>query len=310
MSAPQILPDSNRRPALVYAGRSFPIKFEDGALVCLTDLWRAAGEPKDKEPAGWWRDKNVQEFAAAVARNLNMPVEHIWQGQRGRYGGAYSHWQIAANYAKYLSPEFNIAWNNFAAAYIRGYVMEAGELPTTATASPISDLQAARQAAELVRATADAFLQSLEIAARRGLEFSDTVNDQQVKILNFVRAVPELTHPKKHGYVYLCCEVVNRQQKYKFGKTTNPNERPKKIPGQMPTIIRNLHVVETDDRDTFEGEIKKIHKPWRDGKTEWFRLTPQQIAAFCNLPRYLPSTDFQRLRDLLSPQVIEQVTLL
>lgn len=48
-----------------------------------------------------------------------MGLSHII-ATRGRNGGTWGHWQVAVAYAKYLSPEFHIQWNEYAAAYLRG----------------------------------------------------------------------------------------------------------------------------------------------------------------------------------------------
>ena len=37
----------------------------DGGMVCLTDLWRAAGSPPNKEPAQWLGQKQAQEYIEA-----------------------------------------------------------------------------------------------------------------------------------------------------------------------------------------------------------------------------------------------------
>lgn len=86
------------------------VRYNDKGLICLTDMFSAAGSPENKDPRQWKR-KSGQEFIDFVANNLNVPTGHIYQSSKGRGGATWAHWQIALAYAKYLSPEFH-AWAN------------------------------------------------------------------------------------------------------------------------------------------------------------------------------------------------------
>lgn len=88
-------------------------------MLSLTDMWRAAGEPKGKRPANWTR-KEGAPFIEAVALTLNVPVGHILVTERGRSGATYAHWQIGLAYAKYLSAEFHMFCNTKVRDYMEG----------------------------------------------------------------------------------------------------------------------------------------------------------------------------------------------
>lgn len=68
-------------------------------MLCLTDMWKAAGEDVNKQPAKW------REHASVLLKREN----EVFQTHRG--GKDWAHWQIAMAYGKYLSPEFH-AWCN------------------------------------------------------------------------------------------------------------------------------------------------------------------------------------------------------
>lgn len=91
-------------------------------LYNLTAMWRAAGCPKNNRPASWMRTQQYQDFVSAlsIALDGSIVVEDHSLGQSGRGGGSWAHWQIAVEYARYLSPVFAIQWNEYAAAYLRG----------------------------------------------------------------------------------------------------------------------------------------------------------------------------------------------
>ena len=80
-------------------------KFKDNELVNLTNAWKAAGRPENKEPKQWKR-KSGREFIETLTKKLKVPSEHLWNSVPGRYGGTFAHWQVFLAYAKYLSPEF------------------------------------------------------------------------------------------------------------------------------------------------------------------------------------------------------------
>ena len=63
------------------------------------------------QPFEWLRLPVTERFVAEVTRKFETGKIPVLKSVRGRYGGAYAHWQIALAYAKYLSPEFHI-WCN------------------------------------------------------------------------------------------------------------------------------------------------------------------------------------------------------
>jgi KilA-N domain len=80
-------------------------------MLCLTDMWRAAGSPENREPWNWSRKEGLT-FIEFTAENLNLPVSQVVIANRGgRDPATWAHWQIGMAYAKYLSPEFH-AWCN------------------------------------------------------------------------------------------------------------------------------------------------------------------------------------------------------
>jgi hypothetical protein len=87
------------------------IAFEGKEKISLNDLWKAAGEPANKDPRQWSRLPQTEEFLIEVASKLNVGKSHIIKTKRGKGGGTWGHWQIALEYARYLSPELAI-WTN------------------------------------------------------------------------------------------------------------------------------------------------------------------------------------------------------
>lgn len=80
-------------------------------MLSLTDMWKAAGAPENKDPRFWARQESVREFIDVVVAAENVMQEHLFRATRGRNGATWAHWQIGLAYAKYLSPEFHM-WCN------------------------------------------------------------------------------------------------------------------------------------------------------------------------------------------------------
>jgi hypothetical protein len=100
--------DSRNVPApLIYNGQGITARAE---MLSLTDMWRAAGSPENREPWNWERFEGAP-FVAAVGLAHNLSVAQVMAKRRGKNGGTWAHWQVALAYAKYLSPEFHI-WCN------------------------------------------------------------------------------------------------------------------------------------------------------------------------------------------------------
>lgn len=105
---------------LVYRGE---IIADRGDMLCLTDMWRAAGAMDAKRPANWIR-KEGKEFISAASELLNVPHGHIQTKRGGRgegQGATFAHWQIGLAYAKYLSPEFHMWCNEVVRERMEGH---------------------------------------------------------------------------------------------------------------------------------------------------------------------------------------------
>lgn len=101
---------------LIYNGAEIR---DRGEILCLTDMWKAAGSDESKRPIDWLRLPGTQEFVSWVAESLNMAdvgkshfgLVETKRGGNEKGGSTWAHWQIGMAYAKYLSPEFH-AWCN------------------------------------------------------------------------------------------------------------------------------------------------------------------------------------------------------
>lgn len=85
---------------LVYNGEIINARDE---MLSLTDMWRAAGSPVNREPFNWARFEG-KAFIEAVALAHNLSDTQVMEVKRGRGGGTLAHWQIAMAYAKALNP--------------------------------------------------------------------------------------------------------------------------------------------------------------------------------------------------------------
>lgn len=92
--------------SLVYNGE---VIRDRGDMLSLTDMWKSAGEPENKNPAQWTRSAAAVEFIEHVELIVGKSHNNLVEGRKR--AGTWAHWQIALAYAKYLSPEFHM-WCN------------------------------------------------------------------------------------------------------------------------------------------------------------------------------------------------------
>ena len=83
---------------------------EKEGLYSLTDLWKKAGEVKDKAPSQWTRNKTSREFIDYISKSAKMhsPIKTIYNDGRNE---VFAHWQIVLAYAKFISHEFHAEVN-------------------------------------------------------------------------------------------------------------------------------------------------------------------------------------------------------
>jgi hypothetical protein len=99
------------------------VAFKGMDQVSLTDLWRAAGSPSNKEPAQWLRTEQAKELInelnneAVMGENHNDKnigtsrfVKTIRGGKNGG-GGTWACRDLAVSYAGYLSPKLQLFVN-------------------------------------------------------------------------------------------------------------------------------------------------------------------------------------------------------
>src|SRR3954467_12752291 len=110
---------------LSYQGTTIRLR---GAMLNLTDMWRAAGHPEDRRPADRLALEETERFRAYAGAHwtdaedplaLETGLAGIWHIDsdgfvavvRGNQGGTWAHWQLALSYARHLSPAFHL-WCN------------------------------------------------------------------------------------------------------------------------------------------------------------------------------------------------------
>jgi len=68
----------------------------EGEIVSLTDLWKAAGSPKNKGPKFWLRIDSTIQLIATVGSILKVSENHLLKIKRGKGGGTIAHKQLIA----------------------------------------------------------------------------------------------------------------------------------------------------------------------------------------------------------------------
>lgn len=96
-------------------------------MLSLTDMWKAAGEPENKNPAQWTRSAGAAEFIDHVALIVGNSHNNLIDARKR--AGTWAHWQIGLAYAKYLSPEFHMWCNEVVRERMEGKSVSVASLP-------------------------------------------------------------------------------------------------------------------------------------------------------------------------------------
>lgn len=99
---------------LTIRGRA--IRSDENGLICLTDIWEAAGFRVNQLPRDWWRLPSAQSLAAALVGQIvgkshnkkKISIKSIYYGKPGKAGGTFAHPILACAYAGYLSPKLEL----------------------------------------------------------------------------------------------------------------------------------------------------------------------------------------------------------
>lgn len=120
----------------------------DGGMVCLTDLWRAAGSPESNRPNDWLATAQAQEYVAVCRRRGLIAVGDGNYSRAGAHGGTWREKIIGLPYAQYLSPDLYVACNLF---ILDQWGEARATLPPQASIQRLADeLTAMRQAIALL----------------------------------------------------------------------------------------------------------------------------------------------------------------
>ncbi|AWI89202.1 hypothetical protein C0214_13605 [Methylobacterium sp. DM1] len=169
-------------PALVYKGEVIHERHE---TLSLTDMWKAAGAPDQKNPAKWRALPTTKAFAEHVATVVGKSDNALFRSQRGGADqGTWAHWQIAMAYAKYLDHDFHMWCNRVVRERMEGVTHQVvaladedrraiGGIAKSVVAKAITDM-----VPDIVRAAVAAMLDQRRAAPT--LDFAETVSAYQM----------------------------------------------------------------------------------------------------------------------------------
>lgn len=95
--------------SLEFNGSSFLMGVADGKMMSLNEIYAAAGSPSFREPSRWIVNDDVVRFIDELCNSYNTDRKGIIKVTRGKGGGTWAHWKIAAKYAAYLNPAIESA---------------------------------------------------------------------------------------------------------------------------------------------------------------------------------------------------------
>jgi len=87
---------------LSYNGNDFLLDIAEGNMISLNAIYEIAGKPKTKDPRRWFDTEQGRQLVETLIKKLNVAKNDIIKTSRGKGGGTWAHWQLAAEYAAYL----------------------------------------------------------------------------------------------------------------------------------------------------------------------------------------------------------------
>lgn len=107
------VPASESKP-LTIRGRT--IRSDEGGLICLNDIWRAAGFSQNQRPSDWAslpssmkRMERVLKLITGKSGNyVKADILRVLKTRVGKNGGTWTDIRLALDYAEYLNPALAI----------------------------------------------------------------------------------------------------------------------------------------------------------------------------------------------------------
>jgi hypothetical protein len=223
--------------ALVLAGSQIR---ERDDLLCLTDMWRAAGSDPNKRPAKWLAQDGPQEFIRCVGANLNIPLEDIAVAERGgRDPASWAHWHVALAYAYYLSPDFHMECNEIIRAHFErrhsgglvSHVIEQLQRSVERTC------EVAQRTYEVAKDTGGKVVQLLSTSARIEQRMNDVIPRNEPSEKNKRIYLYTIKQPPYNGYCPCGCRQKILDDNGNI--LLDENNQPMAVPDHWYTRERN-----------------------------------------------------------------------
>jgi hypothetical protein len=169
--------------------RGRTIRSDENGLICLTDIWDAAGFKVNQKPNDWWRNPTAQSLAVALldqitgkSRNkTKISVKTIFYSKAGKSGGSFGHPVLACAYAGYLSPKLEVEVREIWLRYRAGDATLADEV--LERAGPAANEWAGVRA--LTRSTRNRHTAVLsEHGVSRPLDFASITNETYIALFD------------------------------------------------------------------------------------------------------------------------------
>lgn len=167
-------------------GRS--IRSDDNGLICLTDIWDAAGFSVNQKPADWRAlpatgrliDALANRIAGLSGNKTKPSMKSMYYSKVGRGGGTYAHPVLACAYAGYLSPKLEVEVREVWLRYRAGDPTLADEV--LERASPEANLWVATRAE--ARAIRNGYTETLRDHEVVGRGYRDCTDEAYLKLFD------------------------------------------------------------------------------------------------------------------------------
>ncbi|WP_158226449.1 KilA-N domain-containing protein [Bradyrhizobium sp. UFLA03-84] len=166
--------------------RGRAIRSDENGLICLTDIWDAAGFSVNQKPADWRNlpttvrllDALANRIAGLSGNKTKPAIKSMYYSKVGRGGGTFAHAVLACAYAGYLSPKLEVEVREVWLRYRSGDPTLADEV--LERASPEANLWVATRAE--ARAIRNGYTDTLRDHDVYGRGYMDCTDEAYLKL--------------------------------------------------------------------------------------------------------------------------------
>ncbi len=93
----------------VIANNKVMFALQNGLWINATEV----AKDKNKDLSNYWKSKDTEEYTLALSKFNSVDMTELKVTKQGKYGGTYIHPSLVVHFARWISPDFAVACDEF-----------------------------------------------------------------------------------------------------------------------------------------------------------------------------------------------------